>query len=250
MVPIITDLFTTFKNKRKYEDAKQLMGVRYQQTFNKELTYSRLKRILHDPVYIGKPRYKTDTRCDPELAMINEVLFNEVQEIIGRFKKSDDSKEEKQNAFKAGSKLYGLGFALRTFPEFVAHCICGGHMVIHDGSITKGVWVSRYVCPNPNCKRSKTVPTGKQIDSYKHLNLLSCPYCRETEHFTYCKLQNGDEYIYKCQQCGGSFKSTIDPNRYLRTVAIKKDKVPAVDQLQQENKTKKQVRNSSLDLFT
>jgi len=248
MVPIMTDLFTTFKNKRKYEDTKQLMGVRYQQTFNKELTISRLKRILQDPVYKGMPRYKTETRCDPTLAIINEDLFNDVQEIIGRFKKSDDSKNEKQNAFKEVSKRYGLGFSLRTFPEFIPHCICSGHMTIHDGSITKGVWVSRFVCPK--CNTQKTRPTGVQIDRYKNLNLLTCPYCRETEYFESCKVQNSDEYIYKCLRCGGTFKSTADPDRYLRTVAVKKDNVPAVDQPQQENKTKKQVRNPSLDLFT
>ena len=248
MVPIMTDLITTFKNKRNYEDTKQLMGVRYQQTFNKELTISKLKRILQDPVYKGMPRYKTETRCDPTLAIINEDLFNDVQEIIGRFKKSDDSKSEKQNAFKEVSKTYGLGFSLRTFPEFIPHCICSGHMTIHDGSITKGVWVSRFVCPK--CNTQKTRPTGVQIDRYKNLNLLTCPYCRETEYFESYKVQNSDEYIYKCLRCGGTFKSTADPDRYLRTVAVKKDNVPAVDQLQKENKTKKQVRNPSLDLFT
>jgi DNA invertase Pin-like site-specific DNA recombinase/uncharacterized protein YbaR (Trm112 family) len=250
MVSIITDLFMTFKNKRKYEAAKQLMGVRYQQTFNKELTTSRLKRILQDPVYIGKPRYKIETRCVPELAIINEDLFNEVQEIIGRFKKSDDSKEEKQSAFKEVSKLYGLGFALRTFPEFVPHCICNGHMAVHDGSITKGVWVSRFVCPNHNCNRSKTLPTGKQIDNYKHLNLLSCPYCRETEYFAYCKVQNSDEYIYTCLRCGGSFKSTANPSRYLRKIVTKKDQVSTANAAQQEDTTKKQSQISSLDAFT
>lgn len=233
MVSIITDLYTTFKNKRKYENTKQQLGVRYQQTFNKVLTISSLKRILQDPVYIGKPCYKTEIRCAPELAIINEDLFNEVQGIIGRFKKSHDSKEEKQDAFKDVSKLYGIGFALRTFPEYVVHCICGGHMVVHDRSITKGVGVSRYVCPNHNCNKSKTIPTGAQIENYKNLNLLSCPYCRETEFFEFCKVENSNEYIYKCRHCGGSFKSPVDPNRFLRSVV-----------------GKNQVINPLLDTFT
>jgi predicted RNA-binding Zn-ribbon protein involved in translation (DUF1610 family) len=246
----MTDHFTTFKNKRSYEDTKHLLGARYQQTFNKELTTSRLKRILKDPVYIGKPRYKTDTHCDPGLAMFKDDLYNEVQEIIARYKKDPNSKEKKQDAFKEVTKLYGLGFALRTFTQYVVHCNCGEHMVVHDGSITKGVWVSRYVCPNHNCKKSETIPTGAQIDSYKHLNLLSCPYCRETEYFRFCKVPNNDNYIYTCQQCGGIFESKVYPDRYLRKIAKKKDPVPTSNTTQQQEASKKQVLKPKLDLFT
>ena len=247
---VIQEIFTTYHKKPIFRDAISTMGVKYEQTFNKKLTENSLKRILQDPVYIGKPKYGELSRCEPELVIIDETLFNEVQQKISKNRSNHTTEERKQNVFDIVSKNFGLGFASRTFPEFVPRCICGGYMVVHDGSITKGVWVSRYVCSNHNCNKSKTLPTGVQIDNYKNLNLLSCPFCRETEYFTYCRVPNSDEYIYSCRKCGGSFKSTVNPNRYLRKIATKKDQVPTVNPVQQEGTSKKQPYNLSLDTFT
>jgi Zn ribbon nucleic-acid-binding protein len=244
---VVQEIFTTYK-KKSIRDTISIMGEKYQEIFHKQLNESRLKRILLDSVYIGKPTYGELIRDEKPLAIIDELLFNEVQQKLSKNKRNHTAHEIKQNVFDIVSKNFGLGFASRNFPEFVPHCICGRHMVVHDGSITKGVWVSRFICPN--CNRQRTLPTGTQIDNYKNLNLLSCPYCRETEHFDYRREENIDEYIYKCRHCGGSFKSTANPDRYLRTIAANKNKIQMIDQSQQENKQKKQVRKLSLDLFT
>jgi DNA invertase Pin-like site-specific DNA recombinase/transposase-like protein len=246
--PVIQELFTLFKNEPTYKDVISSMKVKFKQTFNKDLKVNILKRILQDPVYIGNPLYGRTTRCEPELAMIDETLFNEVQEKICKFSDSHKPKRQKRDIIKELTKEYGLGFALRTVPELVLHCICGGHMKSHDGSITKGVYVTRFKCDT--CNKQKTIPTGKQIDSYKNLNLLSCPYCRETEFFEYSKTIYGDEYTYKCLKCNGSFKSSVNPNRYLRKIEAKKEKAAATENVTQTSPVKKQDIQLALNIST
>jgi len=244
---VVLELFTKFKETKSYSRTKNSMETKYSQMFNKELTIGRLKRILQDPVYIGQPRYGDVAYPDSNLAMIDKTLYNEVQQLISRFSDGHASKKNKNYAFEEITKKYGLGFALRTIPEFIPHCECGGHMLKHGGSITKGYWVTRFKCDT--CGRQETHPTGAQIDQFKNITLLSCPYCRETEYFEVCKTPDVEEYLYKCLQCAGSFKSTENPNRYLRKIASKKDP-PAVNHVQQEDKPKKQVLKSTLDVFT
>lgn len=251
-IPVMKELFTsfkTFKNKQAYANTVSLMEIKFKNILNKELTVSSLKRILKDPVYIGKPQYKKITYIDLELAMIDETLFNEVQQIISKFSDNHKPKRQKRDIIKNIVKEYGLGFALRTIPECIPHCPkCGGHMTIHDGSITKGVYVTRFKCDT--CDKQKTIPTGKQIDSYKNLNLLSCPYCRETEFFECSKTVCGDEYMYKCLKCGGSFISSANPNKYLRKIEAKKEKATETKNILKTRTVKKQVSTLSLDLFT
>ena len=244
-VPFIKALFIACKGKATLNDVIKKQGSTYESIYGKKLTPSILKRILTDPVYKGRPNYGYDSYYNPELQIVDDDLFNDIQNKFTKRKKNHSSKDEKENIFDILTKNFGLGFAARTIAEYIPHCPnCRNHMIIHDGSITHGVYVTRWVCES--CKTSITRPTGAQINSYKHLNLLSCPYCRETEYFECFKVENTEYYHYKCLVCGNSFRCAANPDRFLRRLGKKEpEKNPPIKEIVHAKK----VIHTTIDSF-
>lgn len=238
---VVRDIFREFENTRNFSKVVRVMRDRHKIG----LTNAQVKAILKNPVYIGRPRYKEAEVHDPDLTMIPEELFRRVQRVIED--KTKKTKKASEKSWESLQKEYGVGYTMRCVPQLRPVCShCGAEMKNNGNKIVNGINVQNYLCPNPKCRRQGTLPTGAQLNHYRKLNLMTCPYCRETESFIVDVTHTGQN-CFTCRECGGKFYSEAKPNKYLRRYAWENE--PRENYVKLEEGPVASVKQETLDLF-
>ena len=98
---IIPSIFQLFCSFRSYSKVSKEIKERYKV----ELSVSQIKRILANPIYVGKPSYAGFTVEDPSLAYIDAETFEKVQKMV----KGTHAKKPPKNEAAKGL-LRRLGF--------------------------------------------------------------------------------------------------------------------------------------------
>jgi len=140
--PVVIEAF------QKYHDGATIMeivrwlrekGIKPQR--GKEFSVDSIKRLLKNRRYIGEYKYRDTVVPNGIPALIDEDLFNHVQERLDKNKKAPAR-------FKAKEEMYLLSTKL--------HCgLCGAFMVGESGtSGTKGRFYQYYKCANAKKRRS------------------------------------------------------------------------------------------------
>lgn len=222
---LIENIFEGFKKRRSCPVVVDELGERFREVFNEDLTVGKMKSILKNPTYAGRPRYRNVEVRDPDLAVVDDETFEEVQRILDNIAEKHRKKEGRNNVLNGLAKEYGWGYVFRVTDIFFPHCPKCGSRMVHAGEKTvRGMAIDRYKCRD--CGHTITIPTGAQMDKFKNVNLLRCPYCGETEYFEVKNRfsDDGYRYEYTCKHCRGSFCSSASPNKYLRRFSSKKDR--------------------------
>jgi hypothetical protein len=137
---------------------------KYKKLLNKPLTIAQVKRILRDPVYIGKPRYGEEIVDSSELRFIDADTFSRTQKIMKRIKKrSSGDKNKKIVAIESIIDRFGICYAEKRFKIGVLCPVCGKVMVKNGMRQIRrsGVWVYNYLCQA--CRKQVRIPSGKQL---------------------------------------------------------------------------------------
>ena len=158
--PLIKDVFDSFLRVGNYRAVRDIINKRYRDFLTNPVTRHQIKQILHDPTYMGKPRYAGKVTVeDSGLAYVNPETFEKVQELANRIRRRYSHK--KKDALQDLVRKYGLD-VLEFIPDTAVLCPdCKGVMV-KNGTISIGEWTAHnYLCRK--CGKQRKVPTKNQI---------------------------------------------------------------------------------------
>lgn len=192
-----------------------------------------IRKILSNPIYIGKPTFAGNEVDAPQLAMIlPPERFHMVQAMLAeKAAKRGVKKVRKPRSILDGwARRFGTDYEVRVLDELKPICprcrkikvgedgsriITGPIMVGNGSKIVRGVRVPRFMCPS--CGHQRTIPPGNRIECFQGADLLICPNskCRAVENFELRQLVDGS-YEYTCQDCGLAFRIGIPPEKSAR----------------------------------
>jgi len=209
---IIIDIFQTYIRTKNYRKVSKEI----QKKHNIELKDYQIRKILRNPIYIGKPMYGGVTLEDDSLAIIDNEIFEKVQRIINskRIKRKIKSKHVNEFVEKLVEE-FGFFNVKRIIPVLAYVCkSCGVPLVKNGYKIVEGRKIQRYACPS--CKRDTIDPVWKHRNKLRNVVYFLCA-CFSLENYTVKKLKNGN-YLYTCNVCKHSFETNEPPNPFLRYI--------------------------------
>jgi len=214
--PLIKDVYAFFIDVKNYTRVCNLINERYGQILDKTLRPAQIKRILSDSVYIGKPEYGGKPVDAPELAFMDQAIFDRAREIAEKIKSRYRSANKKVVRVKDLVSKFGIHYSEKYLDIAILCPKCRTPMVKNGTKPTRGVWVNNYICPCSECKEQKQVPTGGQLDQFTSVKLLYCPHCGTPDDFTV--EATGDLNKFTCRVCGKSFKCDEPGNKFMRYI--------------------------------
>ena len=158
---LIKDVFGTFIALWNYDAVKGTISKKYDQ----RLTSHQIKKILQNPVYIGKPQFsgramikefqKAVVVEDPTLSYIDGETFEKAQEIIRRLHQKNSRK--KTDALNNLIDDYGIE-VLDHIPNLAVLCPKCSQPMIKNGTLTlDGLTTRNYLCKK--CEKQLRIPT-------------------------------------------------------------------------------------------
>ncbi len=165
--PAIPEIYALYLNLKNYNLVTKEVNKKYP-NLSIKLTGNRIRRILNDPVYIGKPSYLGETFNSPSLAMVSEDLFQKCQEIQSNMRKGREG--------KGVGALERLAYRYPDFyelSEFIGHIDCGGSLVGNGPTEAKGLPQEILMCTR--CGKQGRVPTKAQVSRQRSQGMqLEC----------------------------------------------------------------------------
>lgn len=158
--PLVKDTYAFLKRilfKPSFEAVKNAINEKYRGFLPKPLTRHQIKRILTDPVYMGKPQHLGEVVPDPSLAYVDEKIFMEAQKIVECIRK----KHSRKNVDPIRDSLAEHGIsALDFYDHYIElhHKGCGGLLVKYGTLTVKGSTKQAYLCKK--CGWQKRVTDG------------------------------------------------------------------------------------------
>jgi len=210
---LIKDIWT-FRGGESYGGFCRMINKKYSPLLDSPLKPSQLKRMLRDPVYVGKPKYAGVTVDAPELAFVDQATFDEVQRALEKKSRRRNYEDKKFVEAKDLVNMFGVHYAERVLGDEIAWICCGKPMVKNGPKKVGNVWVHNYLCQE--CKAQKPRPLARQLSHFNSVKLLYCPHCGTPDDFTV--EATGDLNKFTCQVCGESFKCDEPGNKFLRYI--------------------------------
>jgi DNA invertase Pin-like site-specific DNA recombinase len=154
---LVKEIFTTFLSTKSLAKTLKFINSRYQGLLQKPLKRGRLRHILLDPVYVGRPTHMEATILDESLRFIDDETFRKVKAILDA-----DIKREKVDAMAEIISIFE-GDVLDFLEEEVElhHKGCGG-ILVKNGSRFDGL-VKQQVFKCSSCGRQFRVPKKSLI---------------------------------------------------------------------------------------
>lgn len=195
-VEIVKAMFRLFANAadhKPYEETSDKINSQYSQVLDEELKYDWLKKMLQNPVYIGKPTVSGESIGDdgqeatldrPELQIIDRDLFEQVNQKIERI-------ENQQSQSQTPGEEHSLEYIMFEF----------GLLPLVESSPDVAV-----VCPECD---SKMVRDGTQsLDNIeKRVPIYKCMECAPGEQCEDCDDLPDGEVCEDCEDQTGTYKT-------------------------------------------
>jgi len=136
--PLITKIYALFLSGEGFKSIARTIGT-FNGLLDKPITWTQVRRILSDPLYVGRPQHMGATVIDPALAFVDEATYQMSLQILKKRKKPK-SKKFLENQIKEKPTLLQ-----ELFSEFEIHHIgCGGKIwlngTIHDEGIEQQIF--------------------------------------------------------------------------------------------------------------
>jgi DNA invertase Pin-like site-specific DNA recombinase/transposase-like protein len=222
--PIVAEIFSTYIKIREVKKTTEEINKK----FKLRLSGCQIRRILSNPIYIGRPKYGKQEVHDPELAIIPEQHFTAAQALLeGKASKRRAKRARKPNSIlDEWARKFGIDYVARVLEELKPLCpkctkvevrnggevFVGPKMVGNGSKIVEGVRLPRFRCPL--CGHQRTIPLGSQLEYFQGGNLLICPNpkCRAVDNFAVRRLLDSS-WEYTCRDCGLSFRTNVTPEK-------------------------------------
>jgi DNA invertase Pin-like site-specific DNA recombinase len=157
--PIIKDIFDMFLRFKTINSLIKFIHGKYGSMLSKPITRDKVKRILTNPVYVGRPSFGGATLIDEQLRYIDDETFNKCQDLLGTRKITD---QKKPRTLAQLALCYDL--TLLDFIEEIAelhHKDCGG-ILVRNGTRFYGLIMQQaYRCVK--CGSQFRIPTKSMM---------------------------------------------------------------------------------------
>ncbi len=199
--PIIIFVFETFIETASYAQTARLTNEKYGKVIGFGLTASKVKKIIHDKIYLGYLRWNgmlfgegVENKPREDLKIIDKKTFERAQAVAARinqrYSKSDDGIIAKL------IEQYGMENTMEILNLRPACPKCGSYNVQRNGREENQ---SKFICKD--CSHQFRIPSKKQIKKLKESSWLSCPRCNSKNIGIRI---DGDFLELKCMDCGYS----------------------------------------------
>lgn len=157
--PLILDVYRLFLLHKKISVVCNEINGKYRLLIrDNKLTRYRIRRILSDPVYMGKPEHLGQSVIDPSLQFVDEKSYSKTLMQIESIKTRHMRKGEGVNELV---EKYGISvFAFLEQVE-LRHSTCGGKLVRNGTRIIDGIKRYTYLCKR--CRDQFWMPTKSQL---------------------------------------------------------------------------------------
>jgi DNA invertase Pin-like site-specific DNA recombinase/transposase-like protein len=207
---LIKEIFNTFLTHKNLNKTARIINDKYVGgVLNKPLTRSRLKHILSDPVYVGRPTLMGVTLIDELLRYIDDETFIECQKLL-RTKVEEKRGLNKLSTIAQLALTYDL--SLLDFIEQVVdfyHRGCGGRLV-RNGPRFEGLLLQQAFRCNL-CGSEFRIPTrsmlNKSLNQEQHKPLIK-PNDQRT-HIAQREIINGQKMHNIAEKPGESTQKSI-----------------------------------------
>jgi DNA invertase Pin-like site-specific DNA recombinase len=208
--PLIKEIFSTFLPHKNLSKTAKIINDKYVGgVLNKPLKRSRLKHILSDPVYVGRPTLMGVTLIDESLRYIDDETFIECQKLL-RTEVEEKRGLNKLSTIAQLALTYDL--SLLDFIEQVVdfyHRGCGGRLV-RNGSRFEGLLPQQAFRCNL-CGSEFRIPTrsvlNKSLNQEQHKPPIK-PNDQRT-HTAQRKIINGQKMHNIAEKPGESTQKSI-----------------------------------------
>jgi len=158
-IPILRDIYKYFIDGASYAGISRKINSKHN-LINK-ISSARVKSILTDPVYIGKPEHYGSLVDDSSLKMIPDDIFNQVKNRIGKLS-TNRKTSKKVDPLKILADRFDI--SLLEFLDNIAlyHNNCGGKLVKNGSRFIDNIPRQTYICKK--CKEQFWIPNQKQIN--------------------------------------------------------------------------------------
>lgn len=146
--PLIKDIYQLFLTERNLESVRKRLK-NFTELLTKPLTRSQIRRILSDPVYMGKPEHLGEVVIDTDLAFISEETFQKSLEILKKIQ--EKYKPQRMGPLEKLATSRPITF-LQVLEVFeLHHRVCGGVVWKNGTTDDEGPWQQLL-----RCKKCKT----------------------------------------------------------------------------------------------
>lgn len=142
--PIIKQIYATFTQTLSLQITLNLINKSFEVFLRKPLTRNQIRRILSDPVYIGKPTNVGQTVIDTTLAFVEDTLFQRCQEIFSKILKK--YKPQRIGPLEKLAEADPISFMEILDLFELHHKGCGGHIVKNGTTNKDGIWRQLLIC--------------------------------------------------------------------------------------------------------
>ena len=158
--PILNEIYDLFGKFHSISKVTKRINAKYGDLIGKPLTRAQVKRILTDPVYIGKPSHMGVTVADESLRYISDEIFEKCQKILKKVR--EKYQQRKISPLEKLVLTYDVSVLdfLRDIVEF-HHRGCGGVLVRNGTRITQQGLKQMYLCKKCGCQIG--VPTKSML---------------------------------------------------------------------------------------
>ena len=153
---LINDIYNLFLKEENLESVRKDLR-NFAQLLPKPLTVPQIRRILSDPIYIGKPEHLGEVVLDPDLAFVDEKTFRKSLEILTKIQERCKTKRLGPLENCATSTPITFLQMLEIFE--LHHRGCGGVVWKNGTTNDEGPWQQLFRCKG--CKKFWRLPPIK-----------------------------------------------------------------------------------------
>ena len=204
---ITEEIYKRFLRTKCLERVRKYINAKYRQHLSEPLSRYRIRRILSDPIYVGKPEHLGEIVVDASLAYIDEDAF------LASLKILEDIREKyKPNRVSPIEELvatYGIS-ALEFLDQLgFHHKSCGGPIVMNGTDEKSEPRQQIFLCRK--CRKQWKVPTKAQLRRIQGVS------SQGNIKSSYCSSGSDDSIFpltYESDSFPENFKETEKPKKH------------------------------------
>jgi site-specific DNA recombinase len=181
-VEVVRSVFKEYCGTGSLKQTLSIINSKYSSKYG-SFSFDRIRRIVTNPIYVGRPRWGKHERYAPQLAMIDQDPFSKAQLLIDKNNRRKPCSRTGRNPRSVLDELtaqFDTGRITRFVPLLKPHCPHCRETQMHKNG--RKVSKSGYILQNYRCSlcgRELTIPSERELD--RLLAAWGCPRCGCTE---------------------------------------------------------------------
>ena len=199
--PIIKEIHSRFLRTKSLQRVRKYINAKYRWFLSEPLSRYKIRRILTDPVYIGKPKHLGEVVADASLAYVNEDTFLASLKVLQYIR--EKHKPNRVSPVEELVATYGIS-ALEFLDQLgFHHKSCGEPIVKNGTDVENELRQQIFLCKK--CRIQWKVPTKAQL---KKIQGLSSQGNIESSHRPSASNKSILAFVYETDSLPKNLKET------------------------------------------